>query len=852
MSLLVSLTAFSQEKKVNGVIYSLGNKPISNATITLYDTKEKNKIIAYSFSNEDGTFSCTVPKEIKSFFLMITALGFKKIEEPVNTGSGLSFILEDDTQILETVVIKSSPIVDTLRIKTDKMNLTENSTLRDILNKTEGFMVSKDGAITYQGVPVNKVLINKKEVFVNQNKIALDNLNYEIMENVQLINNYKDRFKIDFDNFNSSVLNVNTKKEFTGITKVTAEAAAGYKNAYQFKPKAFYFSDKVNVFITHNTNNIGEKDNNVKDIVGPFIRNTSDYFRNSLSPFFVEDELLKMDINSNTNLILRKQNLKSKTGLNVSYNYMNQEKNLFAIVSVADINRVAKQENNSYLSAGNLFSANLTHSILLGDNSVLAYALSFGKLNHKNSLTTNTDYFLPDTTRLTDRYESRPDNSIVSNTLTFTRLFDNKFLFNTEANYTYQNSNSSIDASLNGNQSPEKLIMQKLSYLNHKLSINAELERRYNDLLALKFSVPYSFFKDRNETSMKMFRIYHDLNPSVGLRGDNKRIKYDFMFNSELFVFDYITTYKTKFFPAVNLNFRYKFSGNSNVNFNAEQSNSITDFSNAIDTIVLSFNNRLLSNDNIKFNVTNSRAYTLGYSYSNIARARSFYINLKYLKDKNYLNTTFDSLRNNIFYYSNHIISERKDFSFRSGVSKGIYFSSLNHRLDFSASLAAGRSEYPTDFNSIRSTYKNETLSYSFKAELLPKSFFLSEVNLTFIKSYQNMYLAEQKVNTNNTSSLLLSLSANSKNWENKVIAGYDIVKSDALNFNTPRLDLASRYKLSSKLSIYLKGKSLLNLFKLNNSPYTSYNSTSDGNLINQIFNRYRMMYIISGLSYKF
>ncbi len=851
MFLLISLAAFSQESKVNGVIYDEENKPISNATITLYNTEQKNKIIAYSFSDEKGGFSMQIT-ERKSAFLVIIAMGFKKIEETITLNSKLRYILEYDSKTLETVVIKASPVVDTLRIKTDKMNLTENSTLRDILNKTEGFMVSKEGAISYQGVPINKVLINKKEVFINQNKIALDNLNFEIMENVQLINNYKDKFKIDFDNFNSSVINVNTKKEFTGVVKVTAEAGAGFKESFQIKPKAFYFSEKVNVFTTNNTNNIGERDNNVKDLVGPFIKNTSEYFRNSLLPFFVEDELLKKDINSNTNVIVRKQNEKSKTGLNFSYNRMDQEKSVFAIVSLADVGKIAKEENSLYSTTGNLFTANLMHNMLMGDKAVLSYGLSFGKLNHKNSLVNNTNYFGPNAVMLKDDYISKPDNAIVSNNLTFTKLFNEKFLFNTDFSYTYQNSNSSVIANLSSNNVADKIISQDLEYLNHKVDINAEVERRYNNLLSVKLNVSYSLFKDINHANAISTRSYQIFNPSIAFRGDNKTITYDFIINTGLYMYDYKKAIKSNFSPTLILNLRYRFNRNSNISFGIDQSNSITDFSNTIDSIVLSYNNRLISNERIKFNLTHSKSYDLGYNYSNIAQSKSFYISVKYLTDKNYLNTTFDSLKNNIFYYSNHIINKRKDVNFKMGGSKGIYFSPLNHRLDFSASLMLQRSHFPAELNGTFSNYKNEMLSYNFKAQFAPKSFFLSAINIVFIKSYQNMYLEHEKINSNRTSSMLAELEANFSKWENRAVFGYDMVTSDAINFNTPRLDVSSRFKLSSKLSIYLKGKSLLNLFNLNSSPYTSFSSSSDGNLINQVFNRYRMMYIISGLSYKF
>src|SRR5690606_17187557 len=129
----------------------------------------------------------------------------------LDTVQYLSIYMEERTIKLEEIEVKARVYTDTLAIDTEQMNLSKSSTLRDILDRTDGMIVSKDGGISYQGKQINKVLINGKEVFINQNKVALDNLNYEIMENVQVINNYKDKFTLDFNNIKDPVININTK-----------------------------------------------------------------------------------------------------------------------------------------------------------------------------------------------------------------------------------------------------------------------------------------------------------------------------------------------------------------------------------------------------------------------------------------------------------------------------------------------------------------------------------------------------------------------------------------------------------------------------------------------------------------
>lgn len=56
-----------------------------------------------------------------------------------------------------------------------------------------------------------------------------------MMNDIELINNYRDQYKIDFENFTETVINVNTRDEFKGIFKPSVEGALWSKKQISIK-----------------------------------------------------------------------------------------------------------------------------------------------------------------------------------------------------------------------------------------------------------------------------------------------------------------------------------------------------------------------------------------------------------------------------------------------------------------------------------------------------------------------------------------------------------------------------------------------------------------------------------------
>src|SRR6185436_4742490 len=101
-----------------------------------------------------------------------------------------NLVIEKDYKTLEGVTVTSeSPIQvknDTVQFNTSGFKTLPNATAEDLLKKLPGVEVDKEGNVKAQGEQVQKVLVDGKEFFGNDPKLATKNLTADMIESVQV------------------------------------------------------------------------------------------------------------------------------------------------------------------------------------------------------------------------------------------------------------------------------------------------------------------------------------------------------------------------------------------------------------------------------------------------------------------------------------------------------------------------------------------------------------------------------------------------------------------------------------------------------------------------------------------
>ena len=128
--------------------------------------------------------------------------------------------------MLEEVVLaaEAPPVTlinDTIQYNAGSFKVQPNASVEDLLKKLPGVKVEKDGTIKAQGEKVQKVLVDGKEFFGNDPKIATKNLPADAIDKVQVYDKQSDQAQLTgFEDGNyEKTINLKLKKDKKVVMK---------------------------------------------------------------------------------------------------------------------------------------------------------------------------------------------------------------------------------------------------------------------------------------------------------------------------------------------------------------------------------------------------------------------------------------------------------------------------------------------------------------------------------------------------------------------------------------------------------------------------------------------------------
>lgn len=195
------------------------------ATIMLLN-KADSTFYKYSITNAEGEFQLKQVK-VGEFILQISFIGYESFYQPVSvTSNNLpetdlgDLQMSTKTELIKTVEIQDElvPILikkDTIEYNADAFKTQPDASVGDLLKKLPGVEVSKDGTVKAQGENVKKILIDGKQFFGDDTKLATENLPADMVKKVQVYDDQSDMSKmtgID-DGDRSKTINLKLKKD---------------------------------------------------------------------------------------------------------------------------------------------------------------------------------------------------------------------------------------------------------------------------------------------------------------------------------------------------------------------------------------------------------------------------------------------------------------------------------------------------------------------------------------------------------------------------------------------------------------------------------------------------------------
>ncbi|WP_299051514.1 carboxypeptidase-like regulatory domain-containing protein [uncultured Polaribacter sp.] len=252
---------------------SLGNN-LEMANVIALDTVTKT-ISSFGFTDVNGRFKLDLNKN-KVFNIKISYVGFKTISEIVRVIDNdiiKNYVMEED-MLNEIKIVSKMPVTvkgDTIIYNADSFTNGTERKLEDVVKKIPGMEINDAGEIEVDGKKVEKVMIDGKDFFDGDTKLATKNIPSNAVDKIQVLRNYGDvnQLKGVQNNEDRVALNIKLKegKKNFWFGDVTAGAGASpNEGLYLFQPKLFYYTPKYTLNVLGDLNNIGEVVLNRRDV----------------------------------------------------------------------------------------------------------------------------------------------------------------------------------------------------------------------------------------------------------------------------------------------------------------------------------------------------------------------------------------------------------------------------------------------------------------------------------------------------------------------------------------------------------------------------------------------------------
>lgn len=250
LMILFSPMAFAQQSGVNvtgSVVEQGSDTPIEQATVRLLNVKD-SAMVRGVVSARNGSFTL---KNVKkgSYLLHITFIGYDPLYQPLQiTGKknpvnvGKLELSDGAIELGEAVVIGKAPEVtvrnDTVEYNADSYKVTEGSVLEDLLKKMPGVEVDSEGKITVNGKEVKKVMVDGKEFFSDDPKVASKNLPAKMIDKLQVLDKKSDMAQMTGfdDGEEETVINLTVKPGMKQGWFGNAYGGYGSKDRYEATP----------------------------------------------------------------------------------------------------------------------------------------------------------------------------------------------------------------------------------------------------------------------------------------------------------------------------------------------------------------------------------------------------------------------------------------------------------------------------------------------------------------------------------------------------------------------------------------------------------------------------------------
>lgn len=287
----VSLQVFGQEqegRQVHGIVQDTSGVALEGVNVFLIANNDTAKVI----TNENGQFLFKNVTAL-SFRISYSLLGFQIYDEQyiIDPSKEVKFInvnLKRQATVLRDVNIYGMlPVLvkdDTIQYNARAYTIMPGDLVEDLMKKFVGIDIDRSGLVRAQGQTVTRVKVNGKDFFTGDVLTATRNLPAEIVDNIQVIDDYGEQAAytgVKKDNA-EKIININLKKDKNRGFFGQVTGGVGTEGRYIGSLAANNFDDTQQISLLGSINNTNNSLFSYGDVSGSGSRDRGGMDLNSM------------------------------------------------------------------------------------------------------------------------------------------------------------------------------------------------------------------------------------------------------------------------------------------------------------------------------------------------------------------------------------------------------------------------------------------------------------------------------------------------------------------------------------------------------------------------------------------
>lgn len=726
---------------------SIGN-PVPDAIITLSSNVDELDILDFNTSNSKGLYSIKLKndKPLDSVWLTIRHLAYQTIQRKIPpTNSLIDFKLFPKVEQLNEVLLKSNKTLevkgDTITYNVTRIKTEKDYTIEEVINRIPGVTISETGQIKYEGKSISHLYINGIDLLEGRYNIATQGIPADAVKEIDIMKKHNhDRIDIGRVESDNVAFNLKIKDDVSLVFGSTRGEVGTPFLIGLAEGTPIYLKDKFQNISSAKFNNTGKTLKSIGENYAAGDLNINSLGMDevqilrppNVSGVILSDKFwLNNESYSITNDALHK--MSDSTLLKWNLNYVNElsqieNKSITTFIinndSTAVINSNKNQLRSQRFQSGvnqeinkrNFYLKNNTafkyshnsgkEDVILNENQVLANYQNFD-MHIKNSTVIKTLIVKENILQsgLMIEYENQTDRLGVSPPV-FEDIISN--------NSSNENTIQSINL--------KRLNISGFSQYDFQwldLKWNAYQDIRYNN-----FNFISNLKQIPNEEQIN-FPLSSDFkfrqistNTRVNSRLNIDKIRFSWKISAEYIGLNSEETNteneqnKASFFLIQpTLSVRYKINNKKSLGVSYSQNNSISDFSQLYQAVVLKNYNSLLQNPNF-INKIRKESVNSFFSYTDILKSLFLKLNAEWSKNKS--DVTFVNQLDDEGFFTTEVIKRPNlvnNYGISLNITKGFlgkFSTYLNYSLNYGESELFFNSEF------IEAINRNHSIDFRF------------------------------------------------------------------------------------------------------------------------------------------